>query len=169
MLLTALLTSLAAHAAPPLTIGLYAPYGTQPGLKLGTEIDLPGGLLLAPQVAAFTRPWNHSSGMANLDLSYRRQGRGTRYSTISVGAAYLLSAQIVTESIDLSTGGYTTDRQLRHYATPTLSYELAWSRPVADPYLKLSVGRKISPQVADSTFFAAEIGLRFGSTAEMRR
>lgn len=167
MLLTALLTSLAAHAAP-LTIGLYAPYGTQPGLKLGAEIDLPGGLVLAPQAAAFTRLWNHSSGMANLDLGYRRHRGGSRYATISVGAAYLLSAQIVTESIELSTGGYTTTRQLRHYATPTVSYELAWSRPAADPYLKLSVGRKISPQVADSTFFAAEIGLRFGATGGMR-
>ncbi|MFT5681769.1 MAG: hypothetical protein ACI8RZ_002681 [Myxococcota bacterium] len=169
MLLTALLTSLAAHAAPPLTIGFYAPYGVQPGLKLGTEVALPGGLFMAPQIAAFTRLDNHNSAMLNLDVGYRHQGKGARYSAFSVGVAYLLSAQIVTESIDLSTGEYTTTRELRHYAVPTLNYELGWSLPAVDPYLKLSIGRKISPQVEDSMFFAVEIGLRFGSTSEMNR
>jgi len=171
-LFTAIVTALTASAGGvPVTLGVYAPYGVQPGLRLGTyksfgerEGRWTTSWFTGPRIAVFTRPWNHTSALIDAELGYWIQRPDRRfYSAWSLGAGYLASSQVVSESVALSTGASTPERALRSYFAPSLSYELGWSlRPDRAVFCELSFGRKMSGQIEDSALFAVEVGARFG-------
>ena len=98
---------------------------------------------------------------AGVDAGIRLQRDGRRrYSTLAIGADYLATAQIVSESVDLGTGERTPTRQLQHAVVPTLSAELGWERDGLDVFGRISAGWTIG---TDATAYAAfEIGTRFG-------
>jgi len=169
-LLSALLFSPARAEAPPtgpdFTLGYYTPYGVQPGVRLASRHRRGDGgrLFISPSASIFTRPWNHLSGMLNADIGLWRDRDGRLTHTAwSIGSGYLAAAQVTSESIDLASGEATAERELRHYYLPTVNYELGWGQRSRQSWFgKLSYGRKVSPSVEDSDFFAVELGARFG-------
>jgi hypothetical protein len=156
-----LFLTLSAFAAE-VSLGLAAPYGIQPGLHLGARFDLNERFVLLPRVVAYTRPGNHRSLLTEVGVGLRGPGEGRYNSTVSLGLGYLVSAQAVTESIDLGTGESTPTRELRHFALPSVRYEVARQGADVDLFAGASVGRAMSVSEVPSAFFMVDVGVRFG-------
>ena len=157
----------------PLKASFYGPYFTQPGIKIGTELQIIENnqsengqriheVFIGPQIGMFVRPGNHTSYVLNADVGYRFQKEDSNnYKAASVGFAYLLSNQILSKSVDLSNGEIVgTNKELRHYFLPTINIEIGRMPDTKQGWFgKLSYGRKISKKIEDSGFFALELGL----------
>jgi len=158
----------------PIYAGLYAPYATQPGLKLGASFSLRSmtmmtgngeqnrHLYLSPQFAVFHRFNNHTSYQLSTDLGiYNSRRRQKLYIAYSLGIGYLMENQTLGTTIDLGTGNVASkDKDLRTYFLPTLNIELGKlnSKKIAW-YSRIAYGRKVSRR-EDSGFFALEFGIR---------
>jgi len=164
----------------PISIGIYAPYGTQPGGNIGTHIDLKEWetekiskektyinskkLFFSPQLGIFVRPKNHTSYILNVDIGYRMKRSNRRiYIAPSLGLGYILENRILGKTIDLSNGNnIDKDKELRHLLLPTLNFEISKEpKKQVGWFLKLSYGRKISSQIEDSAFTSLELGIKF--------
>ena len=160
----------------PVSVGVYCPYVFQPGIKIGTAVNLKKwevekgdriksrSLFTSPQIGLFVRPQNHNSYVLNLDLGYKIKSNKRRiYIAPSLGLAYLMADQILSTTVDLSNGNIVEkDREIRNYFLPTINFELGNEKnKKIGWYTKLSYGRKISSQIEDSGFFALELGLKF--------
>lgn len=156
MLILSLMMNAQAVELNSLSAGYYTPYGVQPGIKISADIPMKGNSFIRPQFSTFYRSNNHVSGMTGIDAGYTFSKNKNDHS-ISLGGSYLLASQITSWSIDLATGEKIADRELRHYAVPTLSYEYA--RPKW--YLRASIGSKLSSQIETAGFYALELGYRF--------
>lgn len=158
----------------PLHIGYYGAYGIQPGIKVGSVFNLKAWeiekgdktksrhLFISPQIGVFTRPRNHTSLILNTDLGYRITS-GTRnfYLSPSLGFGYLMSNQVLSQTIDLGSGETIgKDKEIRNYFLPTANIEFGGQpKNTIGWYSKFSYGRKISSAIEDSTFFALELGI----------
>ena len=154
----------------PINIGLYGAYFTQPGIKVGTEIPLKKWsnkkeitLFVSPQIGGFVRLRNHTSFIVNGDIGYKiKRNKRNFYIAPSIGLGYLLSSQILSQTVDLSNGDIIDkDREVRNYFLPTVNLEFGREKSKIGWYSKLSYGRKVSSKIEDSGFFALEIGIKF--------
>lgn len=160
----------------PISIGFYGPYIIQPGIKIGTAFDLKEWkiekeqnlksrkLFVSPQIAAFIRPKNHTSFILNVDVGYIiKKSQSNFYIAPSVGLGYLMTSQILSNTIDLSNGEINEkDRELRNYFLPTLNFELGkQATEKMGWFTKLSYGRKVSSKIENAAFFALELGVKF--------
>ncbi len=163
----------------PLVIGVYAPYTVQPGGKIGTEISFKEwktektckettytnvkSLFVSPQIALFVRPKNHISLLINSEVGFKYiKEKRNLYTAYSIGLGYLNAFQIVTATVDLSTGElYDRIRERQGYFLPTINLEFGKtpSKKVGW-YSKVSYGRKISMNMDDSAFIAVEVGIK---------
>ena len=160
----------------PISIGLYGVYHIQPGIKIGTAFNVKNwktekgdetksrSLLISPQIGAFIRPKNHTSFLLNTDVGYKITTSKHRiYTAPSLGLGYLAVNQILSKTVDLSSGDITAkNREIRHYFLPTINLE--WGKVTTKKvgwYTKLSYGRKISSKFEDAAFFSLELGLKF--------
>ena len=162
--------------AIPINIGLQGAYFTQPGIKIGTVLNVKKWsiekngktsfrtLYINPQIGIFVRQENHTSIVLNGDVGYRlRNSKRNIYIAPSVGFGYLFSNQLLSQKVDLGSGDIIgKDKQIRTCFLPTLNFEfgneaykkIGW-------YAKLSYGRKVSFNNESSAFFALELGLIF--------
>ncbi|MCI4669210.1 MAG: hypothetical protein MRZ79_13830 [Bacteroidia bacterium] len=160
------------QTAVPLFAGYYGPYLIQPGLKVGTKLELgertnqeeAKPLYLSPQIGVFTRSGNHTSLVANADLGYVfKKKHGSVYAAPSLGVGYILAQQLLDQSLDLNNGEKpNSNREWRSFFLPTLNLEFG-KEPGEKTgwYSKVSYGRKISSLVENSDFFAFEVGMKF--------
>ena len=118
----------------PVSIAYLGNNAIYPGFKVGVQFDVKNwdndvrekSFYLSPQMGFFSRPENHNSFWLNLEggLTRRKQGR-SGYSAFSLGLGYLLQSQLLSYSVNLSTGERSNKvREARHYLLPTLNYEL---------------------------------------------
>ncbi len=167
-----------ADAVVPLQVGLFVPYGTQPGARAALPLEFrartftrvrrrrrvtrTGSLFAGPRLGAFVRPAQHWSLTAHGEFGYKLRGhrRGV-YSAFGLGAGYLFEARIVRVRVDLGSGDTDATRELRHGLLPEASYTVGqdfknrWGW-----YLRPSVGAKVLPGVGSSLFMALEVGFR---------
>jgi hypothetical protein len=165
------------RAGVPVSLSFYAPYGVQPGVRVGvdhafgfhgTALDGRGEqgraryFFAGPRLAYFTRPNLHRDISIGAELGWRTHSRRRRASwTLSLGLAYLGQSQIASRSIDLSTGIGTNTRELRSYALPTVRYAITHEvRPGFGWFVGASLGRKLSREAVASAFLAFELGVR---------
>ena len=159
----------------PLTIAIYGPYLSQPGLKLGTYLELLPwtverrrgarwrSLFLGPQLGLFTRPGNHVSALLNAELGYRSllPARAGLFTATSIAVGHLIEFEIVSYSVDLGSGAQRPRREARSYALPTLNFAVGQEfRPRLGWYAKASIGRSFAALHDGALFYAIEIGLQ---------
>lgn len=145
----------------PLALSLYTPYAVQPGLKVATSIGAER-VYVAPHVAAFSRPWNHTTGELGVHVGYRFGLDGDWSSAVSAGVAYQAQSQVVGETIDLSGSYGDTTRELRHAVVPTVRYELTRRRAGADVFGAVAAGEALRIGLEPAATFSLELGMRFG-------
>ena len=163
----------------PITLAIYAPYGIQFGGKVGTTINFKvweaaktnkksccpyaRTFFVSPQIGFFVRPNNHNSLLLNSEAGFKNIKHKRRfYTAYTIGLGYLNTFQILSSTIDLSTGEIVArKRERRAYFLPGINFECGQDakRNVAW-YSKFAFGRKISNNIEDSSFFALELGLK---------
>lgn len=137
-------------------MGLIAPYAIQPGVQVGLVQPLGDRVFIRPQLGAFTRPGRHASGLVDVEVGLQGPRLGA-----SVGLAYVAEYRLAGETIGLD-GSRSTNRELHHHVVPTLNGDLAWVRSGPDPFVRLSVGRKMPVADQGALWLGLELGLRFG-------
>lgn len=162
----------------PMTIGVFAPYLVQPGVRVGAPLvirDWPSAgcevqcrcgrtlsLFAGPQIAFFTRPGHHLDLMVEGEfggrwLSHRRG----LFASLSLSVGYLLSSQVIAESIDLATGERDKTREERHHLVPAINTTFGQERwSGLGWFVRFSAGEKRSHKVASSLWYSAEVGVR---------
>ncbi|MCP4439324.1 MAG: hypothetical protein GY810_10330 [Aureispira sp.] len=159
-----------------ISIGYYAPYAIQSGVKIGSFFNIKewvkekdvklkfSSLFISPQIGVFFRPRNHTSFVLNADMGYKiTNSKQNFYISPSLGFGYLIANQVLSNTITLNSGDVAKrDRELRHYFLPTINFGFGnYANKKIGWYTKLSFGRKMSPTIEDATFFAFELGLKF--------
>jgi hypothetical protein len=162
----------------PISIGLYAPYFIQPGLRVGSSVSLKSWkgdkastsftqaktLFVNPQIGFFVRPGNHRNLLVSSDVGMKwHKAERPFYKAASIGLGYLNRFQIVSSTIDLSTGEVSgRNRERIDFFLPMANLELG-HRPMKSIgwYTKLSYGRNMSAKIENASFFAIETGLNF--------
>lgn len=152
--------------------GAYAPYFTQPGVRLSLDLRAecgchpPGagnarGWFLSPRLDLHGRPSDHVSAMLGAATGYQFPGRRARiYSALSFGLDYLASAQVTTVSVNLGDGSLDRDREWRHALVATSSYRFGRAVPGwLGWYIEFEFGRKFVFDLDDSAFFSIGVGV----------
>lgn len=142
-----------------LELGLMAPYLIQPGLQVGWVQPVRGPAFVRPQLGVFTRPGRHASAMADVEVGLR----GPRFGA-SVGLGYVAEVRLDGETIGLD-GSRSASRSLHHHVLPTLNGDVAWTRPGVDPFLRLSLGRKMPVGSDGAVWLGVEFGVRIGDAS----
>ena len=162
----------------PVTIGVFTPYMIQPGVRIGLPWSVrtwPSSegrgtrhrgrtlsLFAGPRLSFFTRPGHHRDLMLEGEVGARFMSHGSGWNgALSLSFGYLLSSQVIAESIDLATGSSTRTREWRHHITPAINVTVGkrW-HPRLGWFATLSLGDKRSFQVAPSLWYTAELGVR---------
>lgn len=160
----------------PISIGFFAPYGINLGLKVGTALELNKWensdsdkfqtLSVSPQLGYFTyQSYENISNTIAVEtsLDYRRYTNNQSfYGLGAVGLGYHAELQRVDASVNVGTGAITHNTRTNHYFVPTAI--LGFGKvPVKrlGYYFKGFVGQRINPSVGNALLFGAELGLTF--------
>lgn len=164
----------------PLSLGFYAPFATQPGVKLGIQYPWlqTSGLFkklngsstqrirntfINPEIAYFTRINSNDNLLINADIGYKvLRTRKNYYSEYSIGLGYLVSWETLSVSVNLGSGDISDrDIERRSFFLPTINYTIGKhvDRGIGW-FSKASFGREISSR-EDAGFFALEIGITY--------
>lgn len=174
-------TSPDGHEGIPVTIGAYAPYATQPGLRLGVDLMLferapfrddgcrrrNHALTLSPRVAVFSRLGNHSDVQAGAEVSWQtRPVNGRVTSSLGLGLSYQFRSQLTTETVELSTGNITREHESHSGAVAAVGYRFIYERrDRLGWYGGAQFGREFGLVDESLAFFSIEFGvqIRIGS------
>lgn len=143
------------------TVGLVAPFLTQPGLQLSLETPL-SSAFVRPQLGVWARADEAVTGSVDVELGVRRASEGRMHPAASLGLGYQVESQVVSRSVPLGGEVGVHTRDVRHYAVPTLNGELAFDAGSVQIVPSLAVGRRIRLDRAGETFAMVELGVRFG-------
>lgn len=160
----------------PISVGLYAPYGINLGLRVSTAFELNKWensdndkfqtLSVSPQLGFFTyQSYANVSNTVALEtsLDYKRFASNQKiYGLGAVGLGYHAEIQQVDASVNVGTGAITNNTRTNHFFVPTVTLGLG-KVPVErlGYYLKGFAGQRINTSVGSSFLFGAEIGLTF--------
>ena len=164
-------SSAAAAASPPLVLqlGVMAPYGIQPGLRLGARQRVrtwagprsEGALLLGGDVAGYAAPGDHISGLAGVTAGARWQREGGFAVAVEGGLALTADRQRLGARVDLATGALEPEHEWRLWLLPTVTGRLSWR---GDRPLGLYTGLAVGPQLGfgrdGALSFTADAGVR---------
>lgn len=161
----------------PISISYFGNYLIRPGLKVGTELIIKqwpkqssseenesSQLLVRPQLAVYSWPTVHTSFLANADLAYRWNTKG---SAVFVGLGYVRESQIESLSVNLGNGDISNkNRKGQGCFLPTVGYE--FGRPLSARtawFSKVAIGIKLAPEVESSMegFFELGVSYRLGT------
>ena len=169
-----LLESHAQTSLEEIRLSYFSPFGNNFGAKLGTTLPIKdwedlkkkgitSSLFLAPQLGFFVRPSVNRNYLINAEIGIKRSAIERKsYLAYSFGIGYLLSSEVLGGAVNLGTGDFTENTELRSFLLPTLNVELgSHKRKRFTLFYRLSYGRKISFNDEDAGFFAFEIGTRF--------
>lgn len=169
LLLGLWLPSIAQKAPIPLRVGLFLPYGTQIGVKVGTwhqltnweENDRAHQLWLSPQAGFFAFPRVENTFLLNADLEYQfRRGEKRVFPRVAVGVGYMLARERVDGSVDLSSGDITHATRSLHYLVPSAGLGLGILPTKRFGYhIMASYGRRIGLNVQSEAYVGLEVGV----------
>ena len=156
----------------PISIGLWANYFTQPGIKLETQVPIKNlasnskikQLYWAPQLGFFTYPQNHNGLLLGVDLGIKKRKEGRKmYSSYALGIAYLGQSRLNSFSVNLGDGSSgSSQRVWQSFFLGTLNYTLGRTATKGPGwYTKLSAGPKLQPGGESSFIAGMELGLTF--------
>jgi len=160
----------------PITLSYFAPYGINPGLKIGTshtakewrtnaETRLQK-LEVSPQVGFWSASAYsnnvHRTFLLDAQLEYRLYTKNEkRYILASVGLGYHLSLESPDLNVNLGTGEINRNRNIAHHFVPT--FNAGFGHDLTDKigyYFKAFVGERFN-STGNDLLFGAELGLSF--------
>ena len=157
----------------PLRIGYYSPFGTNQGVQIGTWVSIDQFIRndnrtvnenwkLAPRVAYFVLPDIQNNIQIGADIEYGNSGKEAGiYSLISFGLGHIMSFTKYDGLVHLDTGEIENNVRTEHSILPQVSLGLGWNLNNRNGlFLRLSYGRQLSFDKADSSLIGAEIGIQ---------
>ncbi|MEM8567435.1 MAG: hypothetical protein AAGF85_13320 [Bacteroidota bacterium] len=164
----------------PISLSYSAPYFIQPGFRLGMELaqkrweavkerkgkslNVTKSLYIQPQVGFYARPRVHNNWLLNAELGYKRKRNDKKgYSNLSVGLGFVQRSQILSLTVDLSSGEITDkDRETQNYFMPTVNYEMGRIiSPKMGWFTKLSLGALMATKQEGHLVLIYELGLKY--------
>ncbi len=157
-------------------VGYFAPYGTQYGARIGTNIlikhwlektkrneNRSHTLSITPRIGYFVNPNIQKNYSLDANLVYRwyKQNHAI-HPKIGLSAGYLNSLQNTDGTLSLSDGTITYNTRTLNSFIPTINIGFEKNRKTfIGYYISLFYGKKITAQEVNSAFFGAEIGISF--------
>ncbi len=174
-----LLTSIqlsAQDASLPIHIGYYAPYGINPGLKIGTGFEIRQWenekeqlrtLSWSPQIGFWSyRVYDnqiHQTLVADVTLDYRYYASSKKiYGLAAVGLGYHATLERSTLGVNLGTGEVTPTTITTHHFVPTATVGFGQDfNSSIGYYFKLFGGQRFNSTVGNDLFVGGELGITY--------
>ncbi|MBX2873324.1 MAG: hypothetical protein KTR30_14530 [Saprospiraceae bacterium] len=169
-----------AQPSPPtksLEVGYFGHYLIQPGLRIGTSIDLrtwtsagqlskARSLFIQPQLGYFLQPNSHQTYLGSLGLGYAIQKpkkRGWSYHAVSLGIGYQYRSTQEAFAVSLGDGSRSGKKWSNTSGwVPTMSYTQGIPiHPQLGGYYRLMFGQVFEKSGRNLIALFTEIGLRF--------
>lgn len=165
----------AQNTSLPISVGYYAPYGINPGVKIGTSFQWKewGGeannkrktLSISPQIGY----WNYSSygntihNAFNLEghLDYKKYFTQKVYGLAAAGLSYQMELHRAGLAVDLGTGQITSSTKIIHNLVPMATFGLGRDNDQLGYYLKGFIGQRFASTDGQNLFVGGELGLTF--------
>ncbi len=159
-----------------LSIGYFGPFGIEPGLNVGVQMNLKSSekdevintYYLAPHLGSYIKPNYHTDIMLGIEGGIHRQKAEKKgYSQFGLGLSYLSNFELISFTVNFNGEISNREHEHRGYLVPTISYE--YGRKVNDAwgwYIKPSVGRRISFAREGAGAVFVEAGVKFNLNQE---
>lgn len=159
----------------PISVGYFAPYGLNIGIKASTAFEINNWednaklstLSISPQVGywsafAYGNDVNNSL-VLDAQLEYRRYNANqTFYGLASAGLGYHLTLENSTIGVDIGTGQLNPSTTTSHHFVPSIN--LGFGKDFSDKlgfYFKAFTGKRFSSSVGNDFLLGGELGLTF--------
>jgi hypothetical protein len=158
-----------------INIGYYAPYGINPGVRIGTSFqwkewqnkanDKRTTLSISPQIGY----WNysaygntiHNTFNVEAHLDYKKYFTERFYGLVAAGLSYQMEFQRTGFVIDLGAGQVTPTTKTVHNIVPMTTLGIGRDNDLLGYYFKGFIGQRFASADAQNLFFGAELGLTF--------
>lgn len=161
VLILALLSQDAAAAPQQISLGLTAPYLSQPGLVVGVRQGLGSERWqLGVDLAGWVNPSDALHGQLTPQFGAVWERPSGLHIAGAFGVGLGVERRITEHALDLGDGGSQRSWERRIWAVPELTARLSWRHQRRFPvFLDLSLGQQLAPQSNGGTVLTVDFGV----------